>query len=96
MQKWAEKFYKSRTWMKTRKAYMQSVGCLCERCRDKGIIKPGEMVHHIQFVTANNINDPSITLNWDNLQCLCRDCHAEMHKGVKRYKVDELGRVVSR
>ncbi|MEO2848988.1 HNH endonuclease, partial [Lacticaseibacillus paracasei] len=36
-------------------------------------------VHHKHYITADNINDPSITLNWDNLEYLCFDCHQEEH-----------------
>lgn len=95
MKEYAESFYKSKTWQECRNAYAKSVGGLCEECRRKGIIKAGEIVHHRTWITPDNINDPDITLNWDNLRLLCRECHAEVHKGLKRYKVDELGRVTA-
>ena len=32
--------------------------------------------------------------DWDNLQCVCRECHANIHdRSGRRWKVDELGRV---
>jgi len=80
----------------TRKAYKKSVGGLCERCREKGIVKPGVIVHHKIWLTPNNITDAGKTLNWENLQLVCRDCHAEIHKDPKRYTVDEYGRVTPR
>lgn len=62
---------------------------------EKGIIKPGEIVHHIEHITPANIHDDSITLNENNLMLVCRDCHAAIHKGYEpRYKFDELGRVI--
>lgn len=61
----------------------------------KGIYKPGDTVHHKIHLTPDNINDPEITLNYDNLMLLCRDCHAAIHKPAKRYKVDELGKVTA-
>lgn len=74
---------------------MRSVGGLCERCRKKGLIVPGEIVHHKVYISPDNINDPAITLNPDNLELLCRDCHAEEHADRrKRYKLDDLGRVI--
>jgi len=95
MKKFAEKFYKSKVWQKCRNAYAKSVHWLCEHCLRKGIIKSGEIVHHIVELTPENINDPDVTLNWDNLMLVCRDCHAELHgKKIKRYKVDEAGRVI--
>jgi 5-methylcytosine-specific restriction endonuclease McrA len=97
MKDFAEKLYKSKAWQHCRKGYIKSVGGLCERCLTKGRFVPAVIVHHKIPVTANNIDDPTITLNWDNLQAVCRDCHAELHNDrVKRYKVDELGRIFSR
>ena len=46
-----------------------------------------------QALTPDNIHDPSVTLSWDNLKLVCRDCHAKEHGSMKRYKVDEFGRV---
>lgn len=97
MREFAKKFYKSRQWQHCRQAYIKSVGGLCERCLAKGVIKPAEMVHHKVYISEKNINDPTVTLNWDNLEALCNDCHAEEHsKRAKRYKVDEFGRVTIR
>lgn len=31
-------------------------------------------------MTENNINDPQITLNHDNLELLCNSCHSREHK----------------
>ena len=95
MKPYAEKFYSSIAWKICRDAYRRSVGGLCERCKSHGIIRAGEIVHHKNQLTPDNINDPDITLNFDNLELLCRDCHALVHKPEKRYKVDEQGRVVT-
>lgn len=82
-------------WKDCRKAYIKSVGGLCERCYSKGIIKHGDTVHHKTPLTPENINDPSVTLNPENLELLCRSCHAEIHKPEKRYKVDEWGKIIA-
>ena len=89
----AGNFYKTAAWKAVRKAYIKSVGGLCERCYAKGLIKHGDTVHHRIHLTPENINDPDVTLNPDNLILLCRDCHAEVHRGEKRYKVNDLGQV---
>ena len=89
----AEGFYKSKTWQRCRASYIKSVGGLCERCYAAGIIRHGDTVHHKVHLTAENINDPAVTLNYENLELLCRDCHAEMHKSQKRYEVDENGKL---
>lgn len=91
MQQYAETFYKSFAWQQCRDSYARSVGYLCEECG-----AAGEIVHHIKHITPDNINDPNITLGFDNLQLLCRDCHAKKHKkNNRRYRVDSAGRVVA-
>ena len=88
-------FYNSRAWKDCRKAYRKSRRGLCERCLAKGIYKPGEIVHHRTELTPENVYDPAVALSFDNLELLCRDCHAEVHqKHVRRYRLDELGRVI--
>ena len=89
----AKAFYKSKTWQRCRNDYAKSVGHLCEDCLKRGIYRAGEIVHHKVELTPNNLRDTSITLDWNNLELVCRDCHAKKHGNPKRYKVDEFGRV---
>lgn len=77
----AKKFYKSKAWQKCRESYIKSVYGLCERCN-----KPGYIVHHKILLTASNINNPDITLNWDNLEYLCLDCHNAEHNFERKRK----------
>ena len=96
MQDYAVTFYKSKAWKDTRRAYAKAASGLCEVCLAKGIYKPGEIVHHKIHINPDNITDPSVTLSWDNLQVVCRDCHAEIHAThARRYRVDDLGRVLT-
>ena len=96
MRDFAEEFYASQAWRECREAYKSSVGGLCECCRAKGLITPAEIVHHKVHLTPENINNPNVTLNFDNLEALCRVCHGEKHKRIKkRYTVDKDGRVIS-
>lgn len=95
MKPWAKKFYLSQAWRNCSKAYARSVGELCERCAKVGKITPYRVVHHKIHLTPDNINVPEISMNWNNLEALCDDCHAAVHSGSKRYKVDSLGRVTS-
>ena len=92
-QDFAKPFYRSAEWKRCQAEYVKRAGGLCERCRDRGIIRAGVIVHHKIYITPRNINDPAILTDPDNLMLVCRDCHAELHKGPKRYKVDDLGRV---
>ena len=99
MSKLTKVFYATRAWKDTRRNYKQSVGGLCERCLAKGIIEPAEIIHHKIPLTVDNVSDVNISLGWNNLQALCRKCHAEVHEEMymarsgRRYKIDECGRV---
>ena len=96
----ATRFYTSTAWKACRRAYRDKAGGLCEKCKARGEITAGEIVHHKIHLNADNLNDPDVALNFDNLELLCRACHAEehpeMYEGTKRYKVDECGKVVAK
>ena len=95
----ANGFYASPSWRKTREAYKRSRGGLCERCLARGLIQPGTEVHHRTHLTPENLDDPEITLAWSNLELLCKQCHTAEHaNGVrgrtyKRMRTDEQGHV---
>lgn len=94
----AKQFYKSQAWAKCRAAYIASVGGLCERCLAKGLIVPGYIVHHKCYLNSENINDPSVTLNFDNLEYLCAYHHNAEHfkeKYNKRYVINADGSVIA-
>ena len=93
---YAKQFYSSKAWQDCRNRYASQARHLCENCMAKGIIRPGEIVHHKIPITADNIEHPEITLEFTNLMLLCRDCHAEMHKpyGGRRYHFDSLGNLI--
>ena len=67
-------FYRSKAWKQTQAAFMASKNYMCERCD-----QPATIVHHKTYITPSNINDPNITLSWDNLEALCHDCHNKEH-----------------
>lgn len=97
MQPFAEKFYKGGAWKRCRAAFIKwriSVdGGMCQVCRDR----LGEMVHHIVWLTEENINDPDISLNFDNLQYVCYKCHGRIKdpkKRKSRYYFDGNGNMV--
>lgn len=100
MKPFAKKFYHSKQWRETRDAFFISKDGLCERCG-----RAGAEVHHRKPLTVANINDPDITLAWDNLELLCRDCHFQAHDKkqnlkhkpkteLSRYTFDEDGNIV--
>lgn len=94
-QAFAKAFYQSRRWQQCRDGYAKSVGGLCERCLASGLYTPGEIVHHKVPLTPENIDDPSVALDWSNLELVCRTCHGLEHRS-KRYFVDEFGHVSAR
>lgn len=75
MKPWAEKFYKSSAWQKTRYAYLVSQNFICERCGGRAT-----MVHHRKHLTEQSIGDPEMTVGVGNLEALCEACHDAEHK----------------
>ena len=96
MQAWARDFYFSSAWRNCRDSYMRSVGGLCERCLKRGLFVPGVIVHHKTHLTPDNIHDERVTLDWHNLELLCRDCHGAEHlRRQRRYTIGEGGIVMT-
>lgn len=96
MKQWAKSFYGSTAWENTREAFLKSKDGLCERCLQRGDIVPAKIVHHKHKLNEKNIQDPNVTLSFDNLEALCQDCHNKEHHRQKnrRYAFDSLGRVI--
>ena len=76
MKNWAKGFYASKAWRKARAYIFTRDMGLCVRCGS-----PGEIVHHKDYLTPNNISNPEITLGENNLELVCRACHAVEHEG---------------
>lgn len=76
----ARKFYSSKAWQACRNEYARRQHYLCENCLRQGIYKPGVIVHHLIELDPINIEHPEIALNFDNLELLCRECHAKVHE----------------
>ncbi len=72
---WAKSFYKSDKWIKCRNSYIQNRiridGGMCEECKKR----IGYIVHHKINLSPTNIDDPEVTLNHNNLEYVCKDCH---------------------
>ena len=61
-------------------------------------------MHHKTHLTPDNIDDPSVALNFDNLELLCREHHMQEHndeinssrkrqRDDQRYWIDDYGTV---
>lgn len=92
----AKQFYRSKTWQRTREAYMKKAGGLCEVCLSQGKYTPGVIVHHKKELTPKNITNPEIALGFENLQLVCRECHMKMHENRRRYIIAEDGTVITK
>ena len=83
-------FYLSKAWRDVSRSYMTSRHFVCERCG-----APATICHHKIYLNALNVNDPTISLNPDNLEALCHDCHNKEHSlshSITRF--DQDGNVV--
>jgi 5-methylcytosine-specific restriction endonuclease McrA len=73
---YARKLYNSKQWKALRKEVLHRDRYNCKICYGRA-----QEVHHIIEVTINNIDDENITLNPNNLMCLCGDCHKRITIG---------------
>lgn len=101
---YAKDFYNSKAWKKIRKAYYIYRCGKCERCarefeegrRSLEDINAGAIVHHKEYITPDNLYEPTIALCFDNLELLCEDHHNKEHKSkAKRYRFDKDGRITN-
>ena len=55
---------------------------LCERCKAEGYVSAAQCVHHIVEVESGRTDDEcrDLCFRWTNLQSLCYQCHAEIHR----------------
>lgn len=94
---WAKSFYNSKKWKKCRSGYISLRkaidGGLCEICKQR----VGYIVHHKETLTADNICNSSVALNYDMLMYVCQDCHNKIdHDGKttqNRYFFDADGQI---
>ena len=91
---WAEALYHSKAWKTVRREVLRRDHYTCHDCYGRA-----EEVHHVIPLDENNINDPMIALNPDNLMCLCGQCHKKITKGytgavIEGYIFNEDGQLV--
>lgn len=79
-QRFSKRFYHSKQWDDVRALVMKRDLGLCQRCARRGRMTAATEVHHIEPLTPENIGDPRVTLNPDNLTSLCHECHREVHR----------------
>jgi len=95
-QEFAKAFYNSKAWLKCRASYIADRtaidGGLCQRCGEE----LGYIVHHKEWLTPENVNDPDIALNHDNLEYVCLLCHNKIDQESEdaRYRFGPDGQVI--
>ena len=77
------RFYNSPQWKRVRAAYKKYRHNICERCGGIGYI-----VHHKCYISKANIFNPNVTLNFENLELLCMDCHNKEHFELREFTAD--------
>lgn len=95
----AKAFYKSKKWQDCRQSFIDERtlidGGLCQICHKK----LGYIVHHKIMLNASNITDASISLNFENLMYVCKECHDNLpghgvgNRKPKKYFFDESGQI---
>ena len=75
-----KKIYATTKWRKLRLAHLMKHP-LCERCEKAGKVVPAEDCHHkISFMTGKTpLDRKALAFDPDNLESLCKECHALEH-----------------
>lgn len=74
-QDFARAFYNSKAWRDLRFALIIERGPKCQKCGQIVIDTSKLIGHHRTPLTPLNINNPAITLNPENIDIICFDCH---------------------
>jgi 5-methylcytosine-specific restriction endonuclease McrA len=80
--------YRTAEWERSREFVIQRAQGLCEECLRQGRVEAGIDVDHIIPLNDQNWRDWNIAYNPDNLQLLCKPCHAAKHSsdsGLSRF-----------
>ncbi len=90
MQDWARRFMHSSRWLSCRRCFVAKRlaidGGVCQDCGRR----LGEIAHHWPVpLTEQNISDPMVALNHDNLRWVCKPCH-DLYPGHGVAKPDAL------
>lgn len=73
--------YNSREWKDLRILKLRA-NPLCEKCEAEGYVKSAHCVHHKHPIEdSHSVQEMKHwAFMWDNLQSLCDECHAAIHK----------------
>lgn len=89
-----DNFYQSKEWENFRRIVIaertKSDGLVYDEVTGKPILKRYDMIlHHIEFLTEENVNDVNISLNPDNIMIVSHKTHNKIHDklGFKRKEI---------
>lgn len=78
-----KKFYNSKPWLLFRQQIILSRRkngkVICEKCGKTIVVSKHIQVHHLEELTEDNYTDVSISLNPDNVEVWCHNCHNKHH-----------------
>lgn len=76
--------YNSRRWRALRISHLKTHP-LCQICEGRGLITPGQDVHHVvSFMTASDPGERRrLAFDPSNLLTVCDRCHNELHHGKR-------------
>lgn len=78
---WASRFYNSKEWKDLRWQLIIKRGPKCARCGKDMTFNTAELIgHHIIPLTKDNVRNPEVALNPDNVELICFDCHNAEHE----------------
>lgn len=88
-QDFARWLYTSKAWRELRFNLIVKRGPVCQRC-SKVVIDTSKLIgHHRIALSPANINDINVTLNQENIELICFDCHNVEHRryGCNKHNV---------
>jgi len=88
-QDFARWLYVSKAWRELRFNLIIERGPVCQRCSEVVIDTSKLIAHHRIPLSPANINDINITLNQENIEIICFDCHNVEHRryGCNKHNV---------
>lgn len=75
-----KQFYNSIDWVKFRMLIIAERGLICQKCGKVIAHEREAQIHHKIELTLDNVNNPEVTLNPDNVLVICHSCHDKIHE----------------
>ncbi|MEG3040885.1 MAG: HNH endonuclease signature motif containing protein [Clostridium sp.] len=84
-----KQFYSTTAWIELRRNLIIDNKMTCDKCKEVFLDTSKLIGHHIKELTQDNINDTNITLNKENIEIICHECHNKEHRrfGYNKKKV---------